>query len=42
MKFRGNGVQLELCFDILISIFGKDAKIADIEKRVATFRRQAA
>lgn len=39
MKFRGNGLQLELWFNTLISIFGKDAKIADIEKYIVVFRR---
>ncbi len=38
MRFKGNSSQLKICFDTLISIFGKDAKIVDIEKYILAFR----
>lgn len=39
MKFKGNSLQMQSWFEALISIFGKDAKIADIEKCITAFRR---
>lgn len=38
MRFKGNNEQLKAWFDTLISIYGANAKIADIEKSVKAVR----
>lgn len=38
MRFKGNASQLKTFFDTLISIFGEDAKVITIERRVKTMR----
>ena len=38
MRFKGSNKQLKVWFDTLISIYGTDAKIADIEKSVRAVR----
>lgn len=38
MRFKGNNKQLEAWFQTLISIYGANAKIADIEKSVKAVR----
>ena len=39
MKFKGSNEQLKTWFDTLLSIYGANAKIADIEKSVKAVRR---
>lgn len=38
MRFKGSNKQLKTWFDTLISIYGFDAKIADIEKSIRIVR----
>ena len=38
MKFKGNNKQLKTWFDTLISIYGSNAKIVDIERSVRAVR----
>lgn len=38
MRFKGSNKQLKAWFDTLISIYGANAKIADIEKSVKVIR----
>lgn len=38
MRFKGSNEQLKVWFDTLLSIYGSNAKIADIEKSVKAVR----
>lgn len=38
MRFKGSNKQLKTWFDTLISIYGSNAKISDIEKSVKVVR----
>ena len=38
MRFKGSNKQLKTWFDTLISIYGSNAKIADIERSVRAVR----
>lgn len=38
MRFKGSNEQLKVWLDTLISIYGANAKIADIEKSVKAVR----